>query len=235
MKDYIFNRHFYAGQFEDIGSIIWILPLLIALFTYFRRRSRVQNAVVSFAAGSFLLEYISTNRDLTEAISNHNNSPIYHIGVPILFWLMSRIYLKVFNQWLPRWLYLAIIAGFALFSVANAIWGDGFTRFPSLTIGAYSLFGMLFPITYMLRLLQSLEVPRLDQDPLFIAATGMLIYFSGNFLLWLFFSYINFDYDFFHSIYRVNTVLAVLLNLFLTGAILLSPKTQSIPAGVNQS
>lgn len=226
--DYVFNRHLFSLKYESIGGLIWILPLLIALFTYYRERSEVQKAVIHFVAGSFLLEYISTNRDLTEAISNTNNAPIYHIGVPILFWLMSRIYLKAFNQWLSRRLYLIILSGFIGFVTVNAIWGDGFTNFPSLAIGVYSLFGILLPIMYMLGILRSLEVPRLDQDPLFITAAGMLIYFSGNFLLWLFFSYIDFDYIFFLSIYRVNTVLAILLNLFLIGAILVRTKPKKI-------
>ncbi|MFT7120439.1 MAG: hypothetical protein ACJAZ9_000612 [Neolewinella sp.] len=64
-------------------------------------------------------------------------------------------------------------------------------------------------------------VESLDRDPLFIVAAGVLIYFSGNFLLWIFLTYINFDRSFFYSIYNINSVLCLVLNLFLAGALLI--------------
>lgn len=224
--EYLLNQYLFDGEFQSFGSLAWLFPLLAGLFTWRRLRTYVQRAVIGFAAGSFLLEYLSTNRDLTAAISGSNNSPFYHIGLPILFWLMSRLYIPEIGDWLSNRRYSIVLTGFGLFVVINALWGDGFMNFPSLSVGVYSLIGILLPIIYMLELLTSLAIPRLDRDPLFIAASGMLIYFSGNFLLWIFLSYINFEYDFFHSIYRVNTVLSILLNLFLTGVILLRVENQ---------
>lgn len=224
--EYLLNQHLFTGKFENLGILAWLLPLLAGLFTWRRDRTYAQQAILWFAGGSLLLEYLSSNRDLTAVVSGGNNSPFFHLGVPILFWLMSRLYASGLGAWFPQRVYSFILIGFALFAVINAVWLDGFMSFPSLTVGVYSLFGILLPIVYMLTILRSLIVLRLDRDPLFIAASGMLIYFSGNFLLWIFLSYIIFDYDFFYSIYRVNTVLSILLNLFLMGAILLRIEPQ---------
>lgn len=227
--DYIFNKYLFDGSFSATTIFLWLSALVIVLITWKRKRSMVQKSVLWFVSAAFLLEYISSNRDLTGVISEGNNSPFYHIGVFFLFWLMSRIYYPAFGDLLRKRWKRFVLPGFVVFAIINAIWLDGFMNFPSLSIGLYSLTGIILPIFYMLKILRTLAIPRLDQDPLFIAASGLLIYFSGNFLLWLFLSYINFDYDFFYSIYRVNSVLTILLNVFLAYAVIIPVETLTKP------
>ncbi len=224
--EYIFNESLFDGSVEALSILCWLLPSIAAVLLWNRKRSFPQKAVIWFSFGAFALEYFSSNRDLTEAVSNGTNSPFYHVGTVLLFWLLGRIYYASFSKiWQQRWRRY-VLPGFTLFALVNAVWLDGFMNFPSLSIGLYSFTGILLPLLFMLTTLRTLAIPRLDKDPLFIAASGLLIYYSGNFLLWLFLSYINFDYEFFLSIYRVNSVLTILLNLFLMYAVIVPVSLQ---------
>ena len=223
MIDYFLNEEIFQRGFQSVASLVWSLPLVVFFLFKKTTLSYAQKATLWFAAGALLLEYVSTDKEITQAISGNTNFPFYHVGTPVLFWLIMRIFTPIFGEgkWKP-WYYFTLIS-FLSIAVINAFYLDGIMNFPNLTIGLYSLTGIVLPIVYMLILLRRLNIARLDRSPLFIAAAGMLIYFSGNFLLWLFLTYFNEDIVVFDAIYRVNGVLTILLNLFFTYAIIIQP------------
>lgn len=170
------------------------------------------------------MEHVSTDIDLKHLFSPGTNSPWYHLGVPVLFFLLTRFY-RVYLGGKPgyflEWV-LPIV--FSLLVIVLAINDEGFYKFPSIPIGIYSLTGMILSGGYFIYLLRSLAVKRLELDPLFWASTGFLLYYSGNFLLWLGLTFLTYDRNFFFSVYRINGALTILLNgLFVLSLLVGTP------------
>ncbi|WP_020569963.1 hypothetical protein [Neolewinella persica] len=173
------------------------------------------------------MEHISTDPDLKYLFSPGTNSPWYHLGVPLLFFLLTRfyrVYLKGRSGYYLEWLLPAM---FTLLVIGLAIYDDGFYKFPSIPVGLYSLTGIILSGGYFIYLLRSLAVKRLELDPLFWASTGFLLYYSGNFLLWLGLNFLTYDRNFFDSIYRINGSLTILLNCLFVLALLIGKSPES--------
>ncbi|MFT6000219.1 MAG: hypothetical protein ACI81P_002680 [Neolewinella sp.] len=225
MIKYFYNERFQDIDFAVIAILTWLVPLFVGLL--FRRfQSRKHRAIIAFAGFSFLMEHVSTDHDLNHLFSPDTNSPWYHLGVPVLFFLLTRFYRVYLRGSAGYYLEWVLPVVFSLLVVGLAIYDDGFYKFPSIPVGIYSLTGMILSGGYFIYLLRSLAVKRLELDPLFWVSTGFLLYYSGNFLLWLGLNLLTYDRNFFDSIYRINGVLTIILNGLFVLALLVgkSPK-----------
>ncbi len=151
------------------------------------------------------------------------NYPWYHLLTPGLFLLMTRFFTDYLRERDLDRLTWMLPAVYAVLVLLNAIWGDGFYTFPSGVVALYSLTGIVLAIGYFAHLLQSPEELYLERRPMFWIAAGLLIYFAGNFLLWLGLNELAGDAEVFHRIYAINRVSTILLNLTLSIALLLNP------------
>jgi len=173
------------------------------------------------------MEHVSTNPDLKNIFYPGTNSPWYHLGVPVLFFLLTRfyrVYLKGKSGYFLQWI---LPAAFSSLVIALAVYDEGFYKFPSIPIGIYSVTGMILSGGYFVYLLRSLAIKRLELDPLFWVSTGFLLYYSGNFLLWLGLTFLTYDRNFFYSIYRINGSLTILLNGLFVLALLIAESPES--------
>ncbi len=149
-------------------------------------------------------------------------SPLYHLFTPGLFFFMSYIYADFLYRGKYRWFGISLFTVFCLTSVVVILWW-GLAAFPTIPICFYSTTGIFLSVAYFLRLLNKLDIEYLEREPMFWAATGLLIYFSGNFLIWIAYNFLTYDRDFFFSIYNINTVLTLLLHVFFLTAFILNP------------
>lgn len=223
---YFFNEYFFSLKLSSLAVYSSVLPLLVFWIVCKRPYVHIKKKIAWFAGFSLFMEYVSSNRTFNSDFLSGTNSPFYHLGTPVLMLLVLWLYKKPLRKLLSGAGLLSLQIGLVLFCAWNAVWGDGLFQFPSLTVALYSIIGIALPLVYLYQLLQSMNVARLDQDPLFVSAAGLLIYYSGNFLLWLFITYIDSDNDTFYSIYRVNAVLCMVLNVFFCLAILTNTKTE---------
>lgn len=231
MWKYFDNPFFWKLDWtlSSIAPKFWFLPLLAALATL-HFRERTHRHVLSFVGFSVLMDFITSEKDLSSLLNPNSNGPLYHIFGPFLFaflWQIFADYLVPGKKGLLRWWPVIL---YAVLALANAIWGDGFNSFPTITVGLYSFAGIIFCVTYFFSLLRHPSVFYLERLPMFWVSTGFLIYFAGNALLWAGLSFITYDRAFFSSIYRINGVVTIFLNLTLTIAIFLNPahETQTI-------
>lgn len=203
----------------------WGIVPIVYLFVPRRKINTTKFRLLLFASYSFLMEYFCSNEDLLNDFLQGTNFPAYHVGTIILILLLGWIFSDHLKELLPP-AFLILAAGAAvLFGVWNAVWGEGIMAFPNASIILYSLLGILLPISYLLVLLRTLAVERLEENTLFVAAVGLLIYYSGNFLMWLFFTFYLDNYEIYQSISRVSHVLTIIVVLFITSAILITPGT----------
>lgn len=224
MIDYIYNPDFWVWKWDikQLAWQSWLLPLLAAVITrHFHRKDH--RRIIAFVVYSLMMEHVTRDADLKYAFHHTANTPWYHLLIPGLFLLMTRFfadYLDNGKYRKLRWVLPLIFTGVVL---VNAIWGEGFYSFPSTIVGLYSLTGIVLAIGYFVYLLCTLTSFYLEREPMFWVSSGLLIYFAGNFLLWLGMNFLFYNLEVFSSVYRISGVVTILLNLFFTVAILVSP------------
>lgn len=180
---------------------------------------------MAFAGYSLLMDYVTSNPDTENLFHPDTNSPWYHLLIPGLFYLMTHFYTDYLRAVGYGWLRWVLPAVFTVLVVINAMWWDGFYAFPSRVVVVYSLTGIVLTVGYFVYLLSTLTELYLERQPMFWIASGLLMFFSANFLLWLSMNYLVVDRDIFYSVYRIANAAQILLNVFFTVAICLNPST----------
>lgn len=223
---YIFHDYLFEWSAPNIGILLLVLlPLLASLFTYSGERTKEQRRILQFAVFAFLMEYVSANQAIAEELLNSTNYPIYHIGTLGLLGFLLSIYYRHIRESYGKWWFWIVLAVLWSICIWNMIWGDGIYSFPSVAAGLYSFTGIVLCISYLYHLLISMSVAKLEEDPLFVATSGFLIYYSGNLLFWIFLTFITADFKIFRSVYSVSAYLTIFLAFMLATAILInSPK-----------
>lgn len=226
MIDYLYNPDFWELEWtwQSINRKILVLPLLMALATgHFR--NKVHLKIICFACFSLVMEHLSRDADTKNIFHADTNSPWYHILTPLLFLLLTRF----FSDYLDKGKYSSsawvLPMGFTILIIINATLGSGFYVFPSMIIGLYSLLGIMLSLGYFFYLLRFPKENYIERVPMFWVSSGLLIYFSGNLLVWFGFNF--YDRELYKSIYRVNYMLTVLLYSFFTIAICLNPQSEN--------
>lgn len=227
MLDYFYNPDFWELEWtwRSVSRKIYVLPLLFALATgHFKQAVHLK--IIYFTGFSLLMEHLSSDYDLKNLFHPTTNSPWYHLLVPILFLLLTRFFSDYLDRGKYSFLAWALPLAFTVLCLVNVWIGDGFYVFPSKIVGLYSIIGIILSVGYFLHLLNSLEDYYIERKPMFWVSAGLLVYFSGNFLLWIGLNYITYDRSFFNSIYRINAMVTVLLYFFFTIAICLNPQNE---------
>ena len=222
MWEYIYNEDFWTWEFaiSSISQQSWLLPVLVSPFVKIWTPTR--RRVIAFVCFTLLMEHLSTDKQIKYLFREGVNAPWYHLLTPLLFFFMSNIFLPVITKKrfrFLRWLLPLVFVGIALLGILDE---EEFYHFPGLTVGLYSVVGILLALIYFLTLLKNLTVRYLERLPMFWVASGLLIYLSGNFLLWISLFVVEYDRVLFGSIYRLNSGLTIFLNCFLTAAMLIN-------------
>jgi len=223
MLKYLYNPDFFDAPeiLRDYISFSWMFVLLLIILLR-RYKDPVHLRLFYFVLYSVLMEYFSSNKSLSLLFGDVGTSPMYHLLTPGLFFFMSYIYADFLYWGKYQRFGVGLFFAFCLTSLAVVLWW-GLAAFPTIPVCFYSTTGIFLSVIYFLRLLNKLDVEYLEREPMFWIATGLLIYFSGNFLIWIAYNFLTYDKEFFFSIYNINTMLTSLLHLFLVAAIIINP------------
>lgn len=227
----IVNEEFFEPWHErneayNLG-LGFALITVIGLVRY-RRLEAGQRRILLFAGYSMLMEYISTDQDWKTVFDTGGNTQLYHILTPGLFMAVLWVFLPVLSARARR-LWWVLSVGFVVFAVLNATWLDSFGRFPTWTATTYGVTGMLLCGAYLLHLLRTLVVQRLENDPLFLFAAAGLIYYSGSVLFLVAMKHITYELHFFNRIYSVLRLLLFFFQIVLLIAVVVSPDKGAPP------
>jgi hypothetical protein len=144
-----------------------------------------------------------------------------HLLGSIYFFIQFSVLIKIFNDQLKI---TRIVAGtyffYVLFFVGNILFFQGPWAFNSYTQVAASLILMALSLYYFYGLLVDLPKLRVYKLPMFWIALTVLIYYGGNFLLFLWISYLM-DNDIVHqqTLWRLHNLLNITKNVLFAVAI----------------
>lgn len=233
--DYLYSPEFW--EWDDAlwrnSTKLWLVSILLG-FWFHRRLNQAQRRIFHFALYSFIMENVSTNKAFHLLTDPPGNSYLYHLFTPGLFWMVCRVYAPVLFVGWWRSLSWVLPLAFALLVLFYALPGRAYTRFPSAAVVVYSLGGMALALTWFFQQLRSLSTPFLEREPLFWFSAGMLIYMSGNLLIWASISLLSFNREFFDSVYAITRVLTALFILLICLILVLAP-SRSRPTLIHQT
>lgn len=222
----------------DLGSWslqAWVVTLVVGIIL-FRFKHRLHQNVLLYVFYAIVMDTLSAGPATRNFFAPATNYPWYHFLTPGLFFMMMRIFVPyIMDEARQKWLPYVIMAVFFSICLIVGRMGEGLLAFPSIPVGIYSLTGIVFSLLYFAKLLQTLEVKYLEREPMFWVASGFLIYFSGNLLMWFAIDFITYNYYFFNSIYRITKVLTLLLNVLFIVALVLNPQPENRPQATSPS
>lgn len=158
-----------------------------------------------------------------------NNLPFFHIYILIEFLFLWRIFFKILEWNIRSPLSIVISGSFVSFWVINVIWIDGLTTYPTIIHGVEAILLLILAISFFMKLLREKKVARPARTFSFWLSTGVIMFFSSNFLLFVFSGLIaNIQREAFMAIWNVHAILTILLYLLYTLAFLWIPKTTKL-------
>ena len=172
-------------QFNSIVVPLTILiPILIGLFRY---KSLSFNFKIIWL---YLLAtaVINTAATIIGRVYHANNMPLVHFYTLIEGVLFIWFYQYLSREGSRKWILILRIT-FALFCVLNALFFQSIHLYSSYTRYAESIICILFALKFFAELALSDNKPL--KLPAFYFNTGIFLYFSGSFILFIFSNFIS--------------------------------------------
>jgi hypothetical protein len=165
----------------------WIIlvPVLIGIifFNRFNKGLRIICIHLFIACATELSSTMLMNRGM-------NNLPLLHMYTLSEFVLLYLFYDIAFGNSFPKWMLRGIAAGFVLFSVINSLFIQNIYTFNSYARGLEALLLIIFSLLYFYKLSLPSQHTQEVMAPATWISSGILIYFSGGFILFILSNYI---------------------------------------------
>lgn len=179
--DEIFN-----GSTRDfvVGIYAWYVyvPVLAGVISW-KRLIRVQKLIFYISLLTAINHGLSLIvRDLAE---DHVNAWVYHIYVPILFWLTWLIYRQELKDIYSKVFFQVLLVSSLLFFVVNSFFIQSLWVVPTNGIFVISGIFIFWGFSYFYSLLRQTQFKSLEKEPVFWFTTGVLMYYSSTVLIFL--------------------------------------------------
>lgn len=205
----------------DLSAYSILVPILIGGLAW-STHDQSQRLLFWLVLISGLFEVLAL---VVGALLDLRNLPLLHLFTIIQTVLLAKLYQQHLQPLIaPRTMNMIIIS-FIVIASLGAIYADGLLRFNSSARVLESLLLIIFSLLYFYKTLRELKIKRLEQEPIFWISTGILIYFSGNFLIFICCNYIITSNPFLFTAWGLHAILNICLNLLFTIALLVNQKS----------
>jgi len=205
-----------------IALYIPLIPAIIAIFKW----SKMNMSQKIFVGLLWFIVVISFSGRAWALITSSNNLPFFYtyiLGELIMLLLIFRL---MFNTGIRDRYWATLLVGFSLIWLINVSIGQGWWAFPDYIRALEATIVLIIIILWFLKMLREKIILQPYKTFEFWLCAGLLIFFSGNFLLFVFPKYIlTAGEEVFEAIWKVNAILNILLYLMYTIALLWVKKT----------
>lgn len=177
-------------------------PVLLGLLLW-KRLNKVQRLIF------YIGVVTAANHTLSSIVREmfQLNVWLYHIYVPILFWLTWRVYKMELKALFSKRAFNILLSVVLAFFVFNSAFIQGFKTTPTYAIFILSGIFIFWCFSYFYSLLKQTQYKSLEKEPLFWFTTGVLMYYSSTILIFLLvFNFLAEDTE--------ATYIALILNAF---------------------
>jgi len=195
----------------SFSQVFVILPFIVGLVCI-RHLGPLQKLLWLLVCCSIITELLAFL--IIKYQDTPNNLPVYNLYVIFSFAFINRIYAKGLNNKIFTPLFNWLLVFFGGFTLVNLIFLQPITTYNTNLIILSYTFYIAMCIIYFYRDLKesSLNQPK---KPIFWLSTGMLIYYSGSLMLFVFINQIiASSKEVIEMCWTLNAILFVLLNIF---------------------
>lgn len=201
---------------SDISTVSTLIPLLISLirFRNFEKGYFFLLILFVFASIADLLNFILVSRKA-------NTSPIYHIYTLLEFTLILLYYVNFFKKYTGVvYLYYAL-AVFPFMKILD-FYFYGLFRMDVISTSYVALVFLSISLYFFYLVMRIQPFNNIFEEPSFWINTGVLLYFSGNLMIFLFNNYLSTNYpdrqgllwDTIHSILNIAFNLSMCIGIW---------------------
>jgi len=212
------------GSFSSNSILSGAIPVLVGL-VYRRSLTSGQRDVWLLPLWSLLANVWNATAFANSFFDPPSNHPYFSLIAIVQFTLLARVYRQQLKQAFGGDHRRPMIGLFSAIMLAGAIGIHGLMSINTTGLALMSFSALAFAATYLYQQLQTLEVRRLDRDPMFWLTVGVVFYFSGSFLLFISLGLLSsvLPYNDFHAVFNIHSGLTLFLNLMYTVALWIRP------------
>lgn len=210
---------------KHVNAFLVLVPITISIIKPFGRNIPYSYIIILLFFG-FVIDlangFIIPVLDGKNAILLH----IYTLSEFIILALFFRTI--IYNNTIKKGLFIVIIV-FGLFKMIDMVWITGTEKLDSLAITISSLFFTGLSLYFYWQTFQRLEVESLERYPLFWINTGILFYFAGNLITFIFSNYITQQgYEYFITHWLLHNLFSLFKYIAFSIGLWLLPRPQRI-------
>jgi len=152
--------------------------------------------------------------------------PFFHSYILVEFLLFLMVFKHIFNQSIKNYIWWILATAFTILWVINIFTGQGWWGFPDYIHAVEAVIILALIVKWFLKMLKEKKVANPERTFEFWMCTGLLIFFTGNFLLFIFSKFlVDAGAEIFKAIWMINSILILLLYICYTIALLWVKKT----------
>jgi hypothetical protein len=207
---------------EPVACFSFLIPLIPGWILY-RRLPSVWRLLVL----TLTIEFLCTATGYFTGLYYISNLWLYFLLYCLQFYLYSVIFRKLLSSRFARQLIRALMVLFVGLIIYHFLWIlPQRTLFDSYTPAFLSLAVLLYCVLYFHQQLDSPNVTFIYKTPWFWVVTGLLMYFSGGFLILLFTSTLMFkELPLIRELWNLQDLLLAIKNLLVSVGFLYVKKT----------
>lgn len=213
--------------FHSLFKYSGLIPLLIGLF-YMRRTVWPLRFIFLFLVVSFGFEEY-TSRLAFKQLSNICPMNVYTLMEHSIF--SAYLFTLFDGKWLRR--IFLLLAAVVLLVCIGIIWMIGCDLYTSPIIyGSTALFYIIGVLIYLFQCIQHIQEERLDLNPHFYLATGMLFYGASSFLVLITNILFQESPDLSMALWQISWIARILFNIFIIAGVVIQIRVWKPPQPV---
>ncbi|NVK84942.1 MAG: hypothetical protein HWE21_11520 [Cytophagia bacterium] len=158
------------------------VPAVVGFFLL-KRLNKIQKLIFYIALLSAINHKVS--QIVRNVVEDHYNGWVYHIYVPILFWLTWRTYKEELKDIYSERFFQILLGVCLSFFVLNSFYIQNLRLIPTNGIFVISGVFIFWGFSYFYSLLKQSQFKSLEKEPVFWFTTGVLMYYSSTVLIFL--------------------------------------------------
>lgn len=149
------------------------------------------------------------------------NLPLMHLYVAVEFALLAWMFHLELRPWLGRKAIPLLMGAFGVFWLANLIFIQGPFEFASHPRTVESILIFLLSLSWFYQVFREQRIRRLERHFYFWLSIAVLLYFTGNLLLWVFGTFVLVQTpEVFNEIWTIHALLNIFLHILYAIALL---------------
>jgi len=210
---------------ETIFYIAFLIPLLPALLATFlwRYLSTTQRW---FAIMLWVIILISFSGRAWTLSTQEANTPFFHVYILAEYIMLLQIFRNMFGHVFRKRLWLILTSSFMIIWIVNVLIGEGWWGYPDYIHALEAVLILVIVLWWLLKMLKEKIISQPERTFEFWLCAGLLVFFSGNFLLFVFSNFLlTTDTEVYMAIWKVHSALIISLYLIYTIALLWVKRT----------